>query len=94
MAKDLRRPIDLLVSDVVLPRMSGVELAEELRARRPRLRVLFISGYTGSHLAHLPDGVHFLAKPFGARDLLRRAGEALTDAPGGPRARVGTATDA
>jgi len=80
MAQDLHRPIDLLVTDVVLPRMSGVELAEKLRQGRPELRVLFISGYTGSHLAAegvLPEGVQFLPKPFSPADLVRRAGEAL-----------------
>jgi CheY-like chemotaxis protein len=85
MARDLRRQVDLLLSDVVLPRMSGVELAEKLRALRPGLRVLFISGYTGSHLADrdaLPVGVHFLPKPFAPGDLLQRAAEALAGPSG------------
>jgi two-component system cell cycle sensor histidine kinase/response regulator CckA len=73
--------IDLLVTDVVMPRMSGPELAQALTQRRPTLPVLYMSGYVGDALDHL--GVEdassrpLLQKPFTADALLRRVREAL-----------------
>ncbi|NMC68719.1 MAG: PAS domain S-box protein [Myxococcales bacterium] len=67
--------IDLLVTDVVLPRGNGRELAEGLAGSRPGLRVLFISGYTADTalpLGHDHPGAAFLQKPFGPDDLARR----------------------
>jgi CheY-like chemotaxis protein len=75
-----RRPINLLVSDVVLPHLRGVEVADRLRARRPGLRVLYISGYTETAIVHdgqLDPGVDFLAKPFRPADLANRVREVL-----------------
>jgi PAS domain S-box-containing protein len=72
--------IDLLVSDVVLPHLRGVEVADRLRARRPGLRVLYISGYTETAIVHdgqLDPGVDFLAKPFRPADLANRVREIL-----------------
>ena len=59
--------IDLLVTDLVMPKMGGRELAERLGALRPNMKILFMSGYTDGQLG--PDGdtaipVHFLQKPF------------------------------
>ena len=79
-AKRHRRHIDLLVSDVVLPQLRGVEVADWLRARRPGLRVLYISGYTETAIVHdgqLDPGVDFLAKPFRPVDLANRVREVL-----------------
>src|SRR5207248_412442 len=56
--------IDLLLTDVVMPRMSGHELAAKLRSRHPETRVLYTSGYTDSG-AVLDEDEHFLQKPFG-----------------------------
>jgi two-component system, cell cycle sensor histidine kinase and response regulator CckA len=64
---------DVLVTDVVMPGMSGVELATAARERRPGLPVVFVSGYTGNEtIAAIEDpATAFLAKPFDGDDLLR-----------------------
>jgi PAS domain S-box-containing protein len=72
-------PIHLLLSDVVMPRMGGPELAERITAQRPDTRVLFMSGYVAGQLAEAPD-VELLEKPFGPRDLLHAVRRVL-DAP-------------
>jgi PAS domain S-box-containing protein len=72
-------PIELLVTDVVMPRLGGVELARALRAQRPEVRILFMSGYTAT--APIQDGefadAAFLAKPFNTQELLQRVQELL-----------------
>jgi CheY-like chemotaxis protein len=71
-------PFDLLVSDVVMPGMNGIELARELRAIRPDLRVLLISGYTEEAVGRVgPDGLVLLSKPFAADELLARIRQIL-----------------
>jgi CheY-like chemotaxis protein len=72
--QDLARPIDLLITDVVMPEMSGKELIERVHVLRPLLPVLFMSGYDRSTLAtrkQLLVVEHFLQKPFDSDDLLR-----------------------
>lgn len=72
-----RGPIDLLVADVVMPGMSGVDLAREMRAKRPELPVLFISGYTN---LDLPENARLLEKPFSPNELLEMMGLVLSEA--------------
>ena len=75
-------PIDLLLTDVVLPRMNGRELYQLLLASRSALRALFMSGYTDNVIARhgvLDRGLAFLQKPFTAQDLLARVREVLGD---------------
>jgi two-component system cell cycle sensor histidine kinase/response regulator CckA len=82
--------IDLLLTDVMMPGMNGCELAELLLARRPSMRVLFISGYAEDVLASnvgLMPGAAFLGKPFKAKALVTKIREVL-DAP--PATRSGT----
>jgi PAS domain S-box-containing protein len=70
--------VDLVLSDIVMPRMSGVELAERLAAIRPDLPVVFMSGYTGTELMPgVQAAAAYLQKPFAAESLLQRIREVL-----------------
>ena len=72
--------IDLMITDVVMPDMSGRELAERSWAIRPNLRVLFMSGYTNADVAHvkmLKRVVGFLPKPFTSGDLRETVRKAI-----------------
>jgi CheY-like chemotaxis protein len=76
--------IDLLVTDVVLPEMSGGEMADRLTGLRPGLRVLLLSGHTGETLLSygvVPERYEFLQKPFTPTDLARKVREVLDRAP-------------
>lgn len=78
--RDFAGTIDLLLTDVQMPGRSGVELAHELRARRPVVRVLLMSGHPdAATLATARPGseVEFLPKPFEGRALLRKVREVL-----------------
>ncbi|MEM7588168.1 MAG: response regulator [Acidobacteriota bacterium] len=66
--------IDLLITDVVIPKLEGPVLAERLSATYPELRVLFISGYVDREL---PAEVEYLEKPFAMQKLLAKVGEVL-----------------
>ena len=77
------RPISLLITDVVMPGMSGPSLAAHLRTIRPDLRVLYMSGYTDATVLEQVMGdqpVAFLQKPFTSGELTRKVREVL-DAP-------------
>ncbi len=67
--------IGMLLTDVVMPGMSGRELAQEIAELYPHLPVLFTSGYTDDTIMHhgiLEDGVAFIAKPYSMQDLTRK----------------------
>jgi PAS domain S-box-containing protein len=73
-----KRPIDLLLTDVVMPKMNGPALAKRVNIERPDTKVLFMSGYTGFRdQACLDSSAIILPKPFGRDVLLRKVREAL-----------------
>lgn len=86
-------PIDVLVSDVVMPGMDGPTFAGKARMLRPDLRVIFISGYAeDSFRRNLTDeDFLFLPKPFSLNDLTAKVKLAMTGVPDGPPGRTGTA---
>jgi PAS domain S-box-containing protein len=77
--------IDLILTDLTMPGLSGRELADRLKKRRPGIRVLFMSGYTDDTIVHqgaLEDGVEFIQKPFGPGQLAVKVREMLVAAGG------------
>jgi len=73
-------PVDLVLTDVVMPRLNGRELGERLAAERPELPVLFMSGYTDDDIVRrglLHPDAPFLQKPFMPADLARRVRDVL-----------------
>jgi PAS domain S-box-containing protein len=79
-AEERAGPIDLLITDVVMPQMNGRQLCERLRAARSGLKCLYMSGYTADVIAHrgvLEEGVSFMAKPFSLTTLAEKVREVL-----------------
>jgi two-component system, cell cycle sensor histidine kinase and response regulator CckA len=75
--------LDLLLTDVVMPGMSGPEVAQAVTSMRPGTQVLYTSGYTDSAIGHhgvLEPGIAFLQKPFSADDLTRKVRVLLDEA--------------
>jgi CheY-like chemotaxis protein len=80
LASEHRGGICLLMTDVVMPEMNGRDLAKRLLSLSPRLKCLYMSGYTADIIAHqgvVDEGVHFIQKPFSLRDLAAKVREAL-----------------
>lgn len=76
-------PIDILVTDLVMPRMGGVELAEKLKQKYPALKVMYMSGYTpdaNNHEVSKSIDSPFISKPFHSPELIKKMREVL-DAP-------------
>ena len=78
------RPVDLLITDVVMPGMSGRELARALAAKKMVRRTLFVSGYTDDAIVRqgiLEPGLAFLYKPFSPNEILLKLREVLDGPP-------------
>jgi CheY-like chemotaxis protein len=79
-SQDLDRDIMLMITDVVMPQMSGRELADRVVELRPGLRVLFMSGYTDDAIVRhglLDDKLKFIQKPFDSATVARKVREVL-----------------
>lgn len=84
-AVDFPDTIDLLITDVIMPEMNGRDLWLRLKALRPGLKSLFMSGYTADVIAHqgsLEEGVHFLQKPFTMAAFAQKIREAIEEERG------------
>ena len=82
LAENHPEPVDLLLTDVVMPKMNGRELLERARAVRPGLKHLYMSGYTADMIADrgiLDEGVNFIHKPFKKNDLAAKLREVLEE---------------
>jgi len=80
LGKEHTARIDLLITDVVMPKLSGKEVAEQLRAIHPETRVLFMSGYTDEAIVHhgiVDSGIAFIQKPFSERTLAQKIRDVL-----------------
>lgn len=80
LVRDFTGPIHLLLTDVIMPKMGGPELAAELRQMRPGLRVLYMSGYPEERIGEhgvQDEAAEFVAKPFTRDELSRRVREVL-----------------
>ena len=86
-----KSPIHLILTDMVLPKMSGFELAEHLKSIQPDTKMLFMSGYTEHSI--LEQGVldpdkNFIQKPFALDALIRKTREVLSHTPAHPQKRL------
>ena len=77
--------IDLLITDVVMPRMDGPGLIREVRETHPDMKVIFISGYTEDSFRKRLDSdaeIHFLPKPFSLKQLASKVKEVMSEPVG------------
>jgi CheY-like chemotaxis protein len=73
-------PIDLILADLLMPGMSGPELAKSLKSLHPQMKVLYMSGYTDNAIVHhgiLEKGMNYIQKPFTVNELARKVREVL-----------------
>jgi CheY-like chemotaxis protein len=80
LSKEHPGDIDLLITDVIMPKMNGKELLEKIHKIRPGLKCLYMSGYTANVIAHhgvLDEGVNFLQKPFSVKTIAEKVREVI-----------------
>lgn len=90
-------PIDLILTDIVMPGMNGRQLVDRLRDRLPDAAVLYMSGYTDDAIVRrgvIEPGTEFLGKPFGPAALLNRVREVLDRHRSEPARRASQAIEA
>lgn len=78
--QNFKGPIHLLLTDVVMPNLSGKDLSAEIKKRHPETRICFMSGYTDNAIVHhgiLDENINFIQKPFSPTALLRKVREVL-----------------
>jgi YesN/AraC family two-component response regulator len=78
--KEHKGRIDLLITDVVMPKISGKQVAEQLKEIHPETKVLFMSGYTDEAIVHhgiVDSNIAFIQKPFSERALAEKIREVL-----------------
>ncbi len=79
-ASSYEGPIHLLITDVVIPDMNGMQLCNKIVELRPDIKVIYISGYTSNVIAHngiLDEGINFIQKPFSISDFTSRVRDVL-----------------
>lgn len=75
-----KKPLDLLISDVVMPGMDGPTLAQKIRTTNPKLKIIFISGYTEDKLKdYMGENIWFLPKPFTLKQLAAKVKDVLEE---------------
>lgn len=82
-SRNMKGPIDLLLTDIVMPRMNGVELARILKHERPGLKVVYLSGYADAHLGDdgkIDDSIQYIEKPILPSAMARKIREVLDTA--------------
>jgi len=80
--KENSTAIDLILSDLIMPKMNGKEAVDEIRKLRPEIKAIFSSGYapdTIQEKVSLTDGGHIIAKPVSPRELLRKVRSVLDE---------------
>jgi CheY-like chemotaxis protein len=80
LCEEFKEPIHLILTDVVMPGMSGRNLVDRLREIHPEMKVLYMSGYTDNAILHhgvLEKGTNFIQKPFTLENLARKVREVL-----------------
>jgi DNA-binding NtrC family response regulator len=80
LSKNRKEPIHMILTDVVMPGMSGCQLAEQLRPLHPNIKVLYMSGYTDNEILHhgvLEEGISYIQKPFTTGGLASQVREVL-----------------
>jgi CheY-like chemotaxis protein len=80
-AQSHKEPIDLLITDIVMPKMSGQELAARLQLAHPETRVLYMSGYADDIVLGGLDGLAFIQKPFPFAEVINKVREILEASP-------------
>jgi PAS domain S-box-containing protein len=77
---DNKAPVDLIITDLIMPNLGGKALAKKALAHLPEIRIIYVSGYTDNHIVHdglLEQGVNFLQKPYSQQDLARMVRKVL-----------------